>query len=60
MKCKDCKWFIKKKVHCSRCGSSSFHDGMCRKNPPQKNSESVNGWPSVSVDDWCGGFEQKE
>ena len=29
--------------------------GQCRFNPPTKE-----GWPTVSKDDWCGKYEQKD
>lgn len=46
MKCKSCMWFVPK----AKKGEDGIYDlGRCRRRSP-----TLNGWPAVYVNDWCG------
>ena len=48
MKCKTCMWYVEKKfLGLQHLDKSSF--GRCRKNCP-----TMNGFPAVYGNDWCG------
>ena len=51
MKCKSCMWFVPKKV----AESPVFHVGRCRRHAP-----TMNGYPVVFVNDWCGDHRLNE
>jgi len=48
MRCKTCMWFAVKEKKNPEQGEGN-HLGRCRKNAP-----TINGWPVVFVNDWCG------
>jgi len=48
-KCGECKFFIEKMEKL----------GECRRYAPRPNAQSIN-WSKVSLDHWCGEFEQKK
>ena len=48
MKCCTCMWFVVK-------AGSSMELGRCRRHAP-----SMNGYPAVFVNDWCGDYKLDE
>lgn len=53
MKCLSCMWFVKKEFVVDV--SSSRAIGRCRRHAP-----SMNGYPVVWTDDWCGDHKLDE
>jgi hypothetical protein len=51
MKCKSCMWFVPKEV----TESIAYHLGRCRRHAP-----TMNGYPVVYVNDWCGDHKVNE
>lgn len=49
MKCKTCMWFVPKAPLVENQESPVYDLGRCRKNPP-----TLEGFPVVFVNDWCG------
>lgn len=45
MKCKTCMWFAEKKGDIGRC---------------RRHAPSMNGWPVVTKNDWCGDHKVDE
>lgn len=54
MKCKTCMWFVPK-IKAASTGSVSYDLGRCRRHSP-----SMNGYPVVFVNDWCGDHKLDE
>jgi len=48
MRCKTCIWFVPKIAN-AKLDSTTFDLGRCRRHAP-----SMNGYPVVFVNDWCG------
>jgi hypothetical protein len=60
MKCKSCMWFVPKKVLKKNPlypmeEDPIYHLGRCRKHAP-----TINGYPAVFVNDWCGDHKLNE
>jgi hypothetical protein len=51
MKCKTCMWFVPKTVN----NNPIYNIGRCRKHAP-----TMNGYPVVFVNDWCGDHKLDE
>jgi len=51
MKCKSCIWFVPKEVNTIPV----YHLGRCRRHAP-----TMNGFPVVYVNDWCGDHKVDE
>ncbi|MCK9355548.1 MAG: hypothetical protein M0R22_00135 [Dehalococcoidia bacterium] len=51
--CKDCEWYA---PLLSGVGVYSETSGRCHRHVP----DAENGWPYVSVEDWCGEFQPRE
>ena len=52
MKCKSCMWFVPK----ARKDNTGVYDlGRCRRHAP-----TMNGYPVVFVNDWCGDHKLNE
>ena len=53
MRCKTCIWFVPKlpnaKLENAKLDSQAYDLGRCRRHAP-----SMNGYPVVFVNDWCG------
>jgi Pyruvate/2-oxoacid:ferredoxin oxidoreductase delta subunit len=50
MRCKKCIWFVPKKPTEGHIGHANSYDvGRCRRHAP-----TMNGYPVVFVNDWCG------
>jgi hypothetical protein len=48
MRCKTCIWFVPKLPN-AKLDSQTYDLGRCRRHAP-----SMNGYPVVFVNDWCG------
>lgn len=60
MKCKTCMWFVPKIASKDPRGDGSFEKpvfdmGRCRRHAP-----TMNGYPVVFVNDWCGDHKLDE
>lgn len=55
MRCKTCMWFAAKKQSDGIRENPVFHLGRCRRHSP-----SMNGYPVVYVNDWCGDHKVDE
>jgi len=53
VRCGDCRYFYCRERW--ENGSSTLVTSQCRLKPP-----TVEGWPVVHQDDWCGKFKQRE
>jgi len=51
MKCETCMWFVAKDTQ----GEQAIRLGRCRRHAP-----SMNGYPVVYLDDWCGDHKVDE
>jgi len=70
MRCKTCMWFVEKEFKCPvcKCGWGQKHDESCRfKHRPlklfgrcRKHSPTLQGFPAVFGDDWCGDHKLDE
>lgn len=55
MKCKTCMWFVPKLQGDGIRENSVYHLGRCRRHAP-----TMNGFPAVFVNDWCGDHKLDE
>lgn len=53
MRCETCMWFVPKAIDGQGNGVSTL--GRCRRHVP-----TMNGFPAVFVDDWCGDHKLNE
>jgi Pyruvate/2-oxoacid:ferredoxin oxidoreductase delta subunit len=54
MRCKTCMWFVPKQAS-SPVTPGSYDLGRCRRHAP-----TMNGYPTVFVNDWCGDHKLDE
>jgi len=54
MRCKTCMWFVQKEKQDPEQGEGN-HLGRCRRHAP-----TMNGYPVVFVNDWCGDHKLDE
>jgi len=55
MRCGTCMWYVKKMAKETETGEVIMEIGRCRRHAP-----SMNGYPVVYSDDWCGDHKLNE